>query len=391
MRVHGFSLVELTVAMGVMLVVMAGLVGVLAPAQAAVVAEPEAADMQQRLRMAVNTLVTDLMASGAGPDVGIQPGPLLASFAPVLPFRRSRTAGAPSDAFSADTITMFSTPARAAHSTLASDLLPGTTMLHLVPESGCAVGLSVCRFTPGSTLLVYDGTGGFDLLAVAEVDQASGVLQLDSRTVPTALFRSGSMVVDARSRVYFVSHDAIVNTSQLMRSDAAVGAVVPMIDHIVGLTFEYYGEARAPALIEPIADPAGSYATYGPKPPPFDTTWTAYPPGENCTFQLDGSGMAHVPRLSDLASDPALVKLTREQLSDGPWCPDALAVNRWDADLLRVRAVVVTVRVEAALAALRGPAGPLFSNGGVSRTSTRWMRDIERQFIVTPRNMSAAR
>jgi hypothetical protein len=47
--------------------------------------------------------------------------------------------------------------------------------------------------------------------------------------------------------------------------------------------------------------------------------------------------------------------------------------------------------VEAALAALRGPAGLLFANGGLSRTSSRWMPDIRRQFIVTPRNMSAAR
>jgi hypothetical protein len=116
-----------------------------------------------------------------------------------------------------------------------------------------------------------------------------------------------------------------------------------------------------------------------------------YPAGENCTFQLDGTGTAYVPRLADLGSDPALVALTPGQLTDGPWCPDALDANRWDADLLRVRAIVVTVRVEAALAALRGPAGLLFANGGLSRTSSRWMPDIRRQFIVTPRNMSAAR
>jgi hypothetical protein len=50
-------------------------------------------------------------------------------------------------------------------------------------------------------------------------------------------------------------------------------------------------------------------------------------------------------------------------LVDGPWCPDAVNQNRWDADLLRIRRVAITIRVEAALSALRGPAGMLFTNG----------------------------
>jgi type II secretory pathway pseudopilin PulG len=387
----GMSLVELTIAMGVMLVVMAGVVGIVAPAQTAAVAEPEAADMQQRLRVAADTLVTDMMASGAGPDAGRQPSALIAAFAPVLPFRRSHFAGALPGTFSPDTITLFSTPPHAAHSALASDLLPGATMVQVAPESGCTAGLIICRFTAGSTVLVYDGTGSFDVLSVATVDQISGLLQLDPRTIPTAIFKSGSTILDTRSRVYYVSRDALTNTSQLMQSDAAVGIAVPVVDHIVGLTFDYYGEPRAPALVKPIADPAGPWTTYGPKPPPIDAAETMYPAGENCTFQLDSTGTGYVPRLADFGSDPALAALTPGQLTDGPWCPDALDANRWDADLLRMRAIVVTVRVEAALAALRGPAGLLFANGGLSRTSSRWMPDIRRQFIVTPRNMSAAR
>jgi len=37
--------------------------------------------------------------------------------------------------------------------------------------------------------------------------------------------------------------------------------------------------------------------------------------------------------------------------------------------------VGVTIRVEAALVALRGPAGVLFTNGGTSRAATRWVAD----------------
>ena len=86
-----------------------------------------------------------------------------------------------------------------------------------------------------------------------------------------------------------------------------------------------------------------------------------------------------------------IVPLTAGELTDGPWRPDAANANRWDADLLRIRKVGVTLRVEAALGALRGPAGVLFSNGGSSRSANRWAPDQEIRFQVSPRNMNLAR
>jgi hypothetical protein len=83
--------------------------------------------------------------------------------------------------------------------------------------------------------------------------------------------------------------------------------------------------------------------------------------------------------------------LTAAQVADGPWCPDETNANRWDADLLRIRKVGVTIRVEAALAALRGPAGVLFTNGGSSRAANRWAPDQEIRFQVSPRNMNLGR
>jgi hypothetical protein len=71
----------------------------------------------------------------------------------------------------------------------------------------------------------------------------------------------------------------------------------------------------------------------------------------------------------------------------GPWCPDAAADNRWDADLLRIRAVEVTLRIESANAALRGPAGLLFAHGGTSSVGNRWLPDAEMRFQVAPRNL----
>ena len=76
-----------------------------------------------------------------------------------------------------------------------------------------------------------------------------------------------------------------------------------------------------------------------------------------------------------LGAGTAPVPLRPAQMIDGPWCPDETSANRWDADLLRIRRVRVTVRVEAALASLRGPAGVLFANGGSAAPSVRWAPD----------------
>jgi len=78
-------------------------------------------------------------------------------------------------------------------------------------------------------------------------------------------------------------------------------------------------------------------------------------------------------------------------LTDGPWCPTAASENRWDADLLRIRKIVATVRVQAAAAALRGPASALFSTAGSSTSSDRWVPDQEIRFEVSPRNLNLGR
>jgi hypothetical protein len=65
--------------------------------------------------------------------------------------------------------------------------------------------------------------------------------------------------------------------------------------------------------------------------------------------------------------------------------------KRFDADLLRVRRVRATIRVQAALEAMRGPASALFLKGGTATDSTRWIPDQEISFDVTPRNLNLGR
>jgi hypothetical protein len=96
-----------------------------------------------------------------------------------------------------------------------------------------------------------------------------------------------------------------------------------------------------------------------------------------------------VPRLSVLGSGGALVRLTEGHLTDGPWCPDPFHPARFDADLLRIRRVVVRVRVQAAIESLRGPAGSLFRRGGTARTAARVVPDLEATVQVAPGNLVA--
>jgi hypothetical protein len=83
--------------------------------------------------------------------------------------------------------------------------------------------------------------------------------------------------------------------------------------------------------------------------------------------------------------------LSPEQLTDGPWCPDDVAPNRYDADVLRIRAIVVSVRLESALDALRGPASVLFTRGGTARAGDHYLPDIELQTRITLPNLVEGR
>jgi prepilin-type N-terminal cleavage/methylation domain-containing protein len=86
-RQEGFSLVELLLASLITAIVVAGAFELAAPAQRMFQAQPEAADMQQRMRVAVDALRRDLVMAGAGTYAGPALGPLDDVVAPVMPLR----------------------------------------------------------------------------------------------------------------------------------------------------------------------------------------------------------------------------------------------------------------------------------------------------------------
>jgi hypothetical protein len=386
-RDRGFSLLEAVIATGLTMAIVASVFAMMHPALGAFATEPEVADMQQRLRVGVDTLTRDLTMAGAGAYIGGHTGPLIHYFAPVLPFRQGASRDDAVGTFRTDTITIISVPTTSAQTTLGADLMPADLTLQAAVEPGCPVGTNLCGFTADMTVLVYDDTGNFDAFTIATVTDSVGQLTLAARPADssTTIYKTGSKVVEARVHTYYLKADSASQTFQLMQYDGSANADVPVVDHVVGLAFEYYGEPRAPSLT------TARNTSYGPAPPALGIKTTAYPAGENCAFQVDETSGQQVSRLPALNATIALTQLTAAQLADGPWCPDETNANRWDADLLRIRKVGVTIRVEAALAALRGPAGVLFTNGGSSRAATRWAPDQEIRFQVAPRNMNLGR
>jgi len=308
-RASGFSLVELLLALTIGLLVAASAFALMLPSQAVGASRAEAADLQQRVRVAADTLTMHMLAAGAGAYADTD-SPLSESFAPILPYRAAGAAPDPPGTFRSDAITIVA-----------------------VPKSST---------TPSTT-------------------------------------------------TYWLKSDDAAGTYQLIANEGS-GADIPVVDHVVALSFEYFGDPRPPAMRKPLADPAGPWTTYGARP--LATAVAPFGAGENCLFVNPAPAPqppAPEPRLATLGAGNALVALPAALLTDGPWCPNDAAADRWDADLLRVRSVAVVLRVQAAIAALRGPAGALFRHAGTSHSGLLTVPDQEIRFQVSPRNMNRAR
>ncbi|MGH9348161.1 MAG: PilW family protein [Vicinamibacterales bacterium] len=147
------------------------------------------------------------------------------------------------------------------------------------------------------------------------------------RDVISVIYVPPGAVAELSRHTYYLRADALAGTCELMHYDGAV-TDLPVADHVVKLEFGYFAEG--PAELDP------------------------------ATF------------------------------TDGPWLPDDVHPGRFDADLLRIRRIRVTVRVQAGAAWLRGPASRLFMNPGTGAPS-RSIPDQELTFDVSPRNLDLER
>jgi type II secretory pathway pseudopilin PulG len=349
---RGYVLIELLVSAVVACTVLGVLLRLAVMAQNTVRTQGDLADLQQRLRVAVEAIRRDLLAAGAGPSNGALRGPLIDAFAPVLP-GRSGVSGADAElSYHPDRITIVYVPRDGSQTRLAGSMAgPGAPLLLDANAPGCPSG-NVCGFNAGDRVLIYapaEGDGGYDIFTVSAAD-ATQALLLPGTPLSRA-YPADSRVVTIVQRVYYLDRPG----RRLMVYDGN-RSDVPLVDHVVDLRFRYYGDP-APASVSPPPDGLA-----------------------NCAY---AAGTPPLPLLPDLGGI-GLVLLTAGQLTDGPACGRAPA--RFDADLRRLRRIGVALRLETEGAEFRG-SGPAFANPGTSLDADRYIPDIEIAFDVAPRNL----
>lgn len=383
-RAQGFSIVELLVAMAITMAVTAATLSLIGPAHDMFQVQPETADLHQRLRVGVDALQRDLMMAGAGMYAAGTVGPLHQALAPVMPYRAFGTASdtARGTYFRTDAISLLFVPTTASQTTLLMPMPAGALGVSIENPATCPVATTtqICGLAAGDQVIVFDRTGGWDVFSVDRID-GDAAMTLKG-LAPTREYASGTNIAEALAVSYALKSDPVSGAFQLVRADGSDPAQ-PLLDHVVKLEFRYFGDAAPPRVLDD--SEMTPRASYGPAPPPLDQSISGWPVGENCTFTVvDGH---HETRLSTLGASGSVVEIPSALLTDGPWCPDVLARNRFDADLLRIRRVRFTLRVQTAMASLRGPAGLLFTHGGLSGAAGRTVPDIEISLDVAPRNV----
>jgi hypothetical protein len=352
----GYSLVELLVSSAIMMTITGAIFGLLNPAQGTSQAQPEVADMQQRMRVGADTLFKELLMTGAGPYQGATTGSLINFFAPILPRRTGLTTPDAKTVFKNDAITLAYIPNSYSQTTLSASMPTVSAELKVTDQSNCPQGQELCGFEEGMVVIIFDSTGFFDTFEITQVQDEAGHLQHLGQNLNHE-YGTGSSITQIVSNTYYRN----AATNQLMKYDGATSDL-PIVDDLVDLRFEYFGDVNPPKL---------------PKPPASIA---------NCLYDAAGN-YANLPVLS--ADEGSLAALSATLLTDGPWCGGGS--NEFDADLLRIRKVRVTLRMQVASEALRGQNAELFVNPGKSTGGVRLVPDYFVRFEVTPRNLNLTR
>jgi hypothetical protein len=352
----GYSIIELLVSTAIMVTVTGAIFAMMSPAQGNSRTQPEVADMQQRMRVGNDTLFKELVMAGAGAYQGPVTGALVNFFAPILPRRLGRINPDPPTVFRDDTITLSYIPNTYSQTTISDPMPDVSAELKVTPQNNCPADASqLCGFHEGMDVIIFDTSGNFDFFTITEVQDAAAHLQHRGQNMSVA-YQPPASVTQIVSNTYYWNR----NTHQLMRYNLN-DQDTPLVDDVVDLKFEYFGDPNPPLA---------------PKPP----LGTA-----NCLFDAGGN-----PTLATLATDDgSLAKLPGDMLKDGPMCGGG--TNQYDADLLRVRKVRVTMRVQVADPTLRGSDTALWKNPGHASGGERYVPDYTLSFDVAPRNLNLGR
>lgn len=348
----GYVLIEVLVSAAVACAVVGVLLQLAVAAQGSVRREEEAADLHQRLRVAVVSLQRDLLLAGAGSSSGLpSAGPLNDFFPAIVPARIGTIAPDPPLSFFTDRISLMYAAETRSQTRLSAPAAGGESTLVI---EGAAPGCprdGVCGFSSGDRVLIFEpvpARGLYEVFTVTATDSARGLIFAAAPLMGS--YAAGARLLVVVQRVYHLDAPG----KRLMLYDG-YRSDLPLIDHVVDLRFAYYGDASGESV---------------PRPAPGDS---------NCAY---AAGDPPIPLLENFGGI-GLKLVTAQRLADGPVCGGG--PNRFDTDLLRVRRIAVALRLEAESAEFRGR-GAAFFTPGFSRGGERYVPDAAVTFEVTLRN-----
>lgn len=352
----GYSLVELLVSTAILLTVTGSIFALVGPAQGTSQAQPEVADLQQRMRIGSDTLFKELLMAGAGPYQGATTGSLVNFFAPILPRRTGRLNPDPVMTFRPDALTLTYVPNSYSQTSISNPMPPNSSEIKVDRQPNCPKDDDLCDFNIGDSVIIFDTSGNFDTFDITQVQASAAHLQHRGQGF-NHQYEVGAPVTQVVSYTYFLDR----TTNQLKRYDGGSGEL-PLVDNVVDLRFDYFGDPTPPVTPKP---PAGI---------------------ANCLYDAMGNYL----NPGQLASDHGgLAALTAAILTDGPWC--GAGSNAFDVDLLRVRKLRVTLRMQVGDPQFRGTDPQFFRNPGQSEGGAKLIPDYAVSFDVTPRNLNLTR
>jgi hypothetical protein len=320
------------------LVVVSASVGMAERSTAVARLGPEAIEMQQRARVAADLLFRGLARAGSGVDAGPRAGTLVQFLPPVVPRRLSGPGADPHTIVRDDAVTMLYVPQHAPQTTLQHPMTTTTDAMLVAAAPSCPIGAPVCGFEAGTSAVIFDTDGHADVFTVAAGSHANRLER--EQLALSHPYGSGSVVAGIEQDVYYF--DAA--RGQLRHTDGRL-TDAPVVDDVVEIRFRYLGEHESPRQPRPV------------------------PGAANCLYDAAGN---FVPLATLSAAGESLAELPVAALRDGPWCGSGSSA--YDADLLRIRQVRVSLRVRAAPVLLR-----------------RDLPEHGMSFDVAPRNLNLGR
>jgi len=227
------SLVETLVSTALVLALSGAILSLVSAGQTIARTQPETADLQQRARLALQTLGSELRGAGAGLDRGLA-GPLNRYFPAVTP---SFDGG----------ITIWTTTSADAQATIATPADQGATAVALNDDAGCLPGDAACAFPANGSAIAFTASGCRTTVRLAGV--SADTLQLAAPLGGCSL-AAGSAIAIGEVRTYRVDPAA----RQLIRRDEITGSTAPLLDGVAAMTVTFYADAGGSEIVSGTTD-----------------------------------------------------------------------------------------------------------------------------------------